>query len=152
MTFQLPEALRGLVNQITPVGSRVTCDPAPTDTDADYLVYVDPVNTIRFLEHMAPEGFEAGGSRVEENSQDLVNGESGFVSFTLGEVNLIVTSNWAFHRAFLAATSVSKRLNIMDKADRITLFQAVLYGNECCPLPPLLPPAPVGDEDWDEFL
>lgn len=152
MTFQLPEVLRGLVTRIVPVGSRVTCNPAPTDTDADYLVFVEPFNATRFLECMAPEGFEAGGSRVEENSQELINGENAFVSFTLGEVNLIVTSHWAFYSAFLAATSVSKRLNIMDKADRIALLQAVLYSKECCPLPPLLPPAPVDDEDWDEFL
>lgn len=151
MTFQLPETLRSLVTQIVPVGSRVTCNPAPTDTDADYLVFVEPFNAIRFLELMAPEGFEAGGSRVEENSRELINGENAFVSFTLGEVNLIVTSHWTFYSAFLAATSVSKRLNIMDKADRIALFQAVLYGKECCSLPPLLPPAAVDDE-WDELL
>lgn len=149
MTYQLPEALREVVTQIVPVGSRVTCWPAPTDTDADYLVYVEAEQAGRFLERMLPEGYVAGGSRVEENSQELINGESGFVSFVHGEVNLIVTSNWTFYRAFLAATSVAKRLNIMDKADRIALFQAVLYGNECCPLPPLLPPL---DEEWDDLL
>lgn len=30
---------------------------------------------------------------------------------------------------FIAATAVAKRLNLLDKADRIALFQAVLYAN-----------------------
>jgi hypothetical protein len=42
--------------------------------------------------------------------------------------NLIVTDDLEWHRRFVAATSIAKRLNLMAKADRIALFQAVLYG------------------------
>lgn len=48
-----------------------------------------------------------------------------------GDVNLIVTQDNKFYDRFMAATSVAKRLNLLDKADRIALFQAVLYGNRC---------------------
>jgi hypothetical protein len=45
------------------------------------------------------------------------------------DVNLIATSDGDFFRRFLAATQVCIRLNLMNKEDRIALFQAVLYGN-----------------------
>ena len=44
-------------------------------------------------------------------------------------VNLIVTRNDTFFNRFMAASSVAKRLNLLDKADRVAVFQAVLYGN-----------------------
>lgn len=146
MSYELPDHLAGLVSSIFPVGSRVTCNPAPTDTDADYLVLVSPENAERFLIDLGVGGYEAGGSRVEHNSKELMAGDEAFMSFTHGEVNLIVTSSRSFHTRFLAATSVAKRLNVMAKEDRVYLFQAVLYGNGWQDLmePVRIPPSPTG--------
>lgn len=169
MSYQLPEDLAPLVQRITPVGSRVTCNPAPTDTDADYLVYVLPENARTFIGRMACGGFEAGGSRVEHNSRELEDGDEAFMSFTQGEVNLIVTSSYMFQVRFLAATGLAAKFNLLDKAARIELFQAVIYGNygalplpesvypqtpsaislrfpAACPLPPAAP------RTWEEEL
>ena len=78
---------------------------------------------------MFDDGWRLGGSKPTDET--AVPDDQTFWSYTKGDVNLIVTKNPVFFARFLAATSVSKRLNIMKKADRIALFQAVLYGNAC---------------------
>lgn len=114
-----------------PVGSRVTCNPAPTDTDADYLCMLHPKhhdNSGGNFDHlMSQAGWRLGGSQPTD--EGAVDPHSVFWSYTKGEVNLIVTKSPIFFSRFMAATSVAKRLNLMVKADRIALFQAVLYGN-----------------------
>lgn len=110
---------------VEPCGSRVTCSPAPTDTDADYLVLTPPTSTSVGLvvDAMALAGFRWEGSEHYQNAA-----ASGFMSWRADDINLIVTSNAAWADRHRAATAVCKRLNLMDKSDRIALFQAVLYG------------------------
>lgn len=124
----LPEGIPGLVNA-TLVGSRVTCRPAPTDTDQDVLVLVSAYKRDEALQHLADCSFDHDGSDVSDSVNYDPN--SPFKSYSLGEVNLIVTWSEDFHRRFLAATSVAKKLNLLRKEDRVDLFQAVLYGNAC---------------------
>ena len=107
-----------LDGQAHPVGSRVTCSPAPTDTDRDWLVLVGPglvAETIARLGALAV----ADGSKPGEH----------FTSIRIGIENVILTDQPDFYRRFLAATRVAKLLNISDKAHRLALFQAVLYGH-----------------------
>lgn len=123
------------------VGSRVTCNPAPTDTDQDVLVLTD---VGLWATHLAPllltEGFEKGGSDCGDVTGYMAQTPLSFQSFTLGELNLIVTFDPEFYRRFMAATGVAKVLNLLDKHDRVMLFQAVLYGNDPLPdTPELLP-------------
>jgi hypothetical protein len=107
------------------VGSRVTCNPPPTDTDDDYLLLVSDHRSFR--NDVLLEGFEIGGSMWLDSHTPLES-EDRFSSYTKGQVNLIVTQDEIFYRKFIAATVVAKRLNLMSKEDRIALFQAVLYG------------------------
>ena len=118
-----------LHTRIAPVGSRVTCDPAPLTTDCDWLVLIDREKWSEFQTHLDRLGWKQGGSEIPEESNTL-DDNAKFTSFTFGEDNLICTLSPAFFRRFLAATSVSKRLNLMVKKDRIALFQAVLYGSD----------------------
>jgi hypothetical protein len=113
--------------RIEPVGSRVTCDPAPKDTDQDYLALTAGDHLERLL---LEEGYTLEGSWPADPGHAARN-DYEFFSFRSGEVNIIVTRSREFFNAFIAATSVCKRLNLMDKADRIALFQAVLYQNPC---------------------
>ncbi len=102
-------------------GSRITCNPAPTGTDQDYLVELNHGFSIDAL--LQSEGFMAEGS-------DLYDGNPNtFTSYRRADVNLIVSDDPEFCRLHRAATYVCKRLNLMDKDDRISVFQAVLYGN-----------------------
>lgn len=107
-------------------GSRVTCNPPPTDTDCDFILLIDDSRWQAFIDEVTHEGWVQGGS----NMPDAVNTlppEKRFLSFVLGQDNLIVTQSPIFYARFIAATHVAKQLNIMRKADRIMLFQAVLY-------------------------
>ena len=112
-------------HRVRHVGSRVTCNPAPTDTDDDWLVlHAVPEGTYKFL--MAA-GWELGGSEA-----NMGVGES-FQSCKKGEENIILTHSPSFFDKFIAATRVAKRFNLVNKEDRVALFEAVLYGtaNRC---------------------
>jgi hypothetical protein len=129
-----------MVDRMQPVGSRVTCDPAPIDTDEDYLLLVDAVyeggklikdgfkrlDELEFYLHT--HGWKMGGS-LPTDMVTQIPPEARFCSWTLDEINLIITCSPEFFRRHLAATALAKRLNLLVKADRIALFQAVLYGN-----------------------
>lgn len=114
-----------------PVGSRVTCNPPPSDTDIDYLVLIDNVGASRLFPGLFAANFDMDGSSVCDPADHLDN-EGTFQSFSKGELNLIITEDPIFYRKFLAATAVAKRLNLLLKEDRIALFQAVLYANPDC--------------------
>lgn len=103
---------------IRPVGSRVTCDPAPQDTDEDFLIYGD------HAERLIGNGFHQEGSPEFYTGNDA----GGFRSFRKGRVNVITTPDHDFFLRFMAATELARRFNLQRKADRIALFQAVLYG------------------------
>lgn len=122
------DCIAGLWERIEHVGSRVTCDPMPLETDDDYIVLALP--GCRDQLESALLNWIPGGSEIldEVNS---VPPDGRFRSYRLGEINLIVTESPVFFQRFMAATSVAKRLNLLDKRDRIALFQAVLYGNGC---------------------
>jgi len=119
----LPRAVVELCSRIEPVGSRVTCNPAPTDTDADYLAFVQPALWDQLHAALDANGFESHPAYETPESPP-------FASFRNGAVNVIATcEEWFFNR-FMAATSIAKRFNLLRKDDRIALFQAVLYGRE----------------------
>lgn len=109
------------------VGSRITCKPPVLDSDSDWLVVVTDWQA--FVDAAASEGFEISGS-VPADELKRPDARQKFWSLRRGMLNLIVTDSPTFARQFVAATSVAKRLNLLDKTDRIALFQAVLYGNE----------------------
>lgn len=125
-----PPLIGELHSQITPVGSRVTCNPAPTNTDQDWLVLVDPEKYDAFAVALLADGWQVGGSMVPNDANTLPEAQR-FNSFVKGVDNVIVTASPEFHMRFLAASSVAKRLNLLGKSDRVALFQAVLYGNSC---------------------
>lgn len=132
------ELLEGRCLKYEAVGSRVTCDPAPMDTDQDVLVLTSRELWDEGLgTGLAASGFEKGGSDCGNQVDYLASVPNSFQSFKCGELNLIVTFDPEFYRRFLAATGVAKTLNLLSKDDRVMLFQAVLYANDPRPLPPL---------------
>lgn len=113
--------------EITSVGSRVTCSPAPTDTDRDFLVLVEGRDWGNLWGALERDKWKVDGS-LPVNAEPW-DASVRFSSFKRDECNLICTDAPDFHRRFLAATAIAKRFNLLEKADRIALFQAVLYGN-----------------------
>jgi len=109
------------------VGSRITCNPAPVGTDQDVLLLVPTTKFDEVYVWATGIGFKLDGSEIEDYLQ--IAPTDTFQSLSDGEYNIIVTEDEGFFRKFMAATGVAKKLNLLDKADRVLLFQAVLYAN-----------------------
>jgi hypothetical protein len=127
------------------VGSRVTCNPPPADTDEDILCLINPDNYGRFLAAIKHYDWQRGGSDIPVDA-NTVPVEDRFVPYRLDDINLITTTSPTFYKRFMAATHCAKRFNLLSKDDRIALFQAVLYGKvwEMTPEPML----PTDDEPF----
>lgn len=126
MTDEVIKRLRAAGCAVEMCGSKVTCDPPPFDTDTDYRVSVPRGETFvrEVVSVLGDRGFQWEGSEHYQNAA-----ADGFMSWRKGDVNFIVSSNHEWLTKHAIATALSKRLNLLEKADRIALFQAVLYGN-----------------------
>lgn len=130
------EAIREHVLRAMLCGSRVTCRPAPTDTDQDVIVLVREIEStiVKF-------GVPVGAAAYASMHGDLLNGgwylggsgdqDDDFESWTKGDINLILTADEVFYNRFVAATTVCARLNLLGKEDRKALFRSVLYSEPC---------------------
>jgi hypothetical protein len=106
------------------VGSRVSCNPPPEGTDEDILILTD--KAYRLVEDCKAQGFVGGEFYFGRPGKK----DSEFVSIRKGDINLIVTEDKGFYDKFLLATHVCKTLNVMEKVNRVMVFQAILYGNK----------------------
>lgn len=116
-TEELRTILGSSTAAFSPTGSRYICDPAPTDTDEDYVCLADATTDLALL----AAGFEQTtevGAYVEMPE---------FFAWRCGEFNVITTESGEFYRLFVEATEEAKRLNLTSKVDRVALFQRVLY-------------------------
>jgi hypothetical protein len=109
-----------IVTHFSLTGSRYICTPPVLDTDEDFIVLMRKKDAAM----LSDMGFKQDGSPEFYTGND--NG--GFRSYRRGSENLIVTSDHEFFDKFVCATELAKRFNLTSKADRIALFQAVLYG------------------------
>lgn len=93
-------------------GSKVICNPPPTDTDTDYCVLVRRI-----------------GDFVDENpdwefiKEDYCGENSTFTTCRRGEYNLLVFSDATEYGACRGATAIAKKANIIDKSKRYRLFE-----------------------------
>ncbi len=105
-------------------GSRAICNPPPMDTDLDVIVLVKDL--FAFIDDSQKTGWTKGGSKAPD-IEDTEFDDCHFVSITSGKMNLIVTKRKTFYERFVAATERAKRLNLMHKPCRISLFRAFRY-------------------------
>src|SRR6478752_3255819 len=89
------------------VGSRVTCNPPPTDTDQDVLVYTPDV--VPLYQHLKGSGWEV------DKGYDMPQ----FDSWRKDDYNIISTNIQSWAIKFLKATKECKKNNVLDKAERI---------------------------------
>ena len=121
----LDKSIKELFTQVCAVGSRITCNPASTNTDIDYLcICKDIKETTKVLDEACWEYTD------DDTYQDIPS----FRSFRQGNINLIVTDKVDFYNKFILASDVAKKLNLLNKSDRIDLFQAILYSKNPYPL------------------
>lgn len=120
-----PEFLSEIALSMNMVGSRYTCNPPPTETDEDWLVLINEKDYNRVLCVLNEQGFDLDNPNGHYRPEN-----SAFNSWRGPEnLNIILTSDVGFHNRFLAATSLAKRYNLLDRSERVLLFQTVLYGS-----------------------
>ena len=98
------------------VGSRVTCNPPPENTDEDWIV-LDLDKSL--ANHLDESGWDYGGS---------MNSDDTFASYKKEYVNVICAFTRKEFDSFLLATALAKKLNVLPKSDRVALFDAIMYG------------------------
>lgn len=125
LPIENPDELNPLVKRWFLCGSRVTCDPPVENTDRDIMVLAK--DAVEFATKAVDAGFVMGGSMEPQDCAAAFR----YVSMRRGSDNVIFTEDEEFFKRFYAATSASKKLNLLKKDDRVMLFQAVLYGNAC---------------------
>ncbi len=100
-----------------PTGSNYICNPPVTDTDIDTVILAKP-------------GYEPS---LVELGWDLPNDYgnlSEFWSWRKGNKNYIVTTSSTFYKRFVLATKACKGMNVLSKAGRIAIFDAILYNEK----------------------
>lgn len=115
------EIPQDLWDGIYQTGSSVICNPSVTDTDIDYVIYTNEETKLDTF--LKCEGFRDSCRDKEE--YDL--GLDGFYCYRRENINLIVINDGKLYRKWVGATNLAKKLNLLKKEDRITLFQAILY-------------------------
>ena len=128
---QMREMLSPLDNAMnlvafSPTGSRFMCDPPVMDTDIDFVVLV--VDHDAASEVLTANGWAkcVGENSDEEDSYDEL-GE--FSAYRKDNFNLIVCDDRAYYIKYCAATLLSTKLNLLDKAERCALFQTIIKGD-----------------------
>lgn len=114
----------GLAYAYYPVGSYHTCNPPVTDTDIDFIICSNPGKFGELIESIEAQGYKQ--SNLDQEEYEL-NGE-GFYCCRRDNINLIITENREFFQKWVEGTQLAKKMNLLKKEDRITLFQYVLYG------------------------
>ena len=102
-----------------PTGSRYICSPPSLGSDDDTVVWALPGYEAALTEN----GFTSQSDGLEYDTL------GAFSSWRNGDENYIVTTDEEFYRRFVKATEIAKALNLLNKSDRITLFQGILYDN-----------------------
>lgn len=131
-------------------GSRVICNPAPVGTDNDWLFLLTPEVLHNWEQALHGHGYwSLSGSGVmnqgnpaddlsphlyqtDYNGQPYLNTDKLFHSWKTGDglgysYNFILTICEDFFNNFVLATAMAKRLNLLEKSDRITLFEGIVY-------------------------
>ena len=119
----LIDLLSGWAKLFQMTGSRYICNPAPTGTDEDYIALINMGD----FDPIVNAGFQLN------TDTELYDGCPDFYAFRLEEFNVICVEDEIMYGRWVDATEQAKAQNLLQKADRIQLFQRVLYGVEEAP-------------------
>lgn len=105
-------------------GSAVICNPPVLNSDKDFIICA--TNPRLLIEFLVKNNFEVS---LNNDGKYKFNPDDGITCLRRDEVNLVVTVSRDFYLKFVEATDLAKKLNLLEKSQRIALFQYVLYGN-----------------------
>lgn len=117
-------SLKGIIVHWTHVGSTYICNPPPLDTDIDNLILlksIDPLKLRKVFQILMDNGWNGNEEYMSAHSSE-------FHSFKKDNLNVIFTTSKLFYNDFRLAASVCKKLNLLDKEDRIMVHDAIISG------------------------
>lgn len=125
MTTQIkfPDSIEDFCIACVPVGSRVTCNPPPTDTDQDILCLVDDEELEDFYQWIEKHNWEYEGDEKYQLAEFASYRKTCSLGEEVCEVNLIITAAPNWFDAFMDATRECKEKNVLTKAGRIEVFE-----------------------------
>lgn len=96
--------------------------------DVDFVVLVDNLEDFQGESSLPPLAFVSTSG--DGYLHDSKHGVFGTLRSTNSEksINLIVTEDLLFYAKFVEATKLATLLGLKDKAQRVALFQYILYG------------------------
>ena len=103
-----------------PTGSNYICNPPVTNTDVDEMFLVDDLQEVNF--QLTGLGWTKCGLE-EETYQDK---PSHWAAYRKENMNALLTTNLKYFMDFFKATEEAKHLNLLNKEDRVALFQKIL--------------------------
>ena len=107
---------KDLYQMAFPTGSSWICNPPVLNTDIDFAILSGDWDKLDLW--CIDNGFKT-------NYEDYAM--EAFRSYKRGPVNLIVTNDETFFRKFGAASLLAKKLNLLDKEQRIICFDFLMY-------------------------
>ena len=102
-------------------GSSYICDPPVLNTDVDYIIYTETQTELFY--YLVDTGWSLCGNAEYE-------GQGEFTAYRKGKFNYIITSNLVYYLRYCAATELAKKLNLLNKADRVELFNWIVTGRQ----------------------
>lgn len=116
--------VKSLSRKFEHVGSTITCNPPPENTDKDYLALIPSEEIENIRNYLNSRNWEVGGStNGYEHIEDLLY----FESYIKRDRNIIITTQDVYFNKFHIATHLAKDLNVLKKGERIILFGSILY-------------------------
>ncbi len=98
-----------------PTGSNYICNPPVEDTDIDTMYFVkDLYEADRII---LAEGWTA----CDKGEYDISN----WRAYRKGKYNALITDNYNHYIRFEAATELAKKYNLLEKEERIEIFEIV---------------------------
>lgn len=112
-----------------PTGSRYICNPPVTNTDDDYVLFVEDIKAA-YLELLDTNWTIGGANNASYAVEDIDNWFSAKKHINGEVINYIVVGDQETFSKWVTATELCKKLNLLKKEDRIALFEVVVKGEK----------------------
>lgn len=101
-----------------PTGSNYICNPPVENTDIDYMFLVYSLEDL---------DYELKGLGWTVCGKESYNGKPDhWRAYRKDKYNALVTTDISYYNRFEAATELAKKRNLLDKSDRVRLFNDIL--------------------------
>ena len=113
------------IQAFAPFGSRIVCNPIPPESDKDWLIFVKSEDARKISDELWQRYGFGGGNRYPERYLQSFHKDRGL---DLPPLNLVLVTSRLHFDLTMQATAICKEMNLLDKADRIRVHEAIEYG------------------------